>query len=135
MHYLLVTLFNLPWIFFWTIPEDFLMPLNRSVYGTGFLAGGPIKSQLVEANGELQKLSATANAIKAENTRLENTLSVEKVALKNVQDGFNRVSTELEVIKTSQQHQTEKLKELQDKNVTLETLNHQYLKRGAGTCQ
>ncbi|HCZ34393.1 MAG TPA: hypothetical protein DHV26_00535 [Cytophagales bacterium] len=91
---------------------------------------GQIKSQLVEANGELQKLSATANAIKAENTRLENTLSVEKVALKNVQDGFNRVSTELEVIKTSQHHQTEKLKELQDKNVTLETLNHQYLKRG-----
>jgi hypothetical protein len=91
---------------------------------------GQIKSQLIEVNGELQKLSATANAIKTENTRLENSLSMEKVALKNAQDGFNRVSTELEVFKNSQHHQTEKLKELQDKNVTLETLNNQYLKRG-----
>jgi hypothetical protein len=91
---------------------------------------GQIKSQLIEVNGELQKLSATASAIKTENTRLENSLSMEKVALKNAQEGFNRVSTELEVFKNSQHHQTEKLKELQDKNVTLETLNNQYLKRG-----
>ncbi len=89
-----------------------------------------IKSQLIDANGELQKLSATANAVKTENSRLENALSVERVALKNSQDGFNRVNTELEVFKNSQHHQTEKLKELQDKNVTLETLNIQYLKRG-----
>ncbi|MBN8653953.1 MAG: hypothetical protein J0L67_21165 [Cytophagales bacterium] len=117
---------------------DFFLDNTRRLFDTlkslslwnRLFGWGQIKSQLVEANGELQKLSATANAIKAENTRLENTLSVEKVALKNVQDGFNRVSTELEVIKTSQHHQTEKLKELQDKNVTLETLNHQYLKRG-----
>lgn len=103
----------------------------KSIGWLGRLFGwGRIKSQLIEANGELQKLSATAAALKAEATRLENNLTVEKAALKNAQDGFNRVSTELEVFKNTQYHQVEKLKELQDKNVTLETLNNQYLKRG-----
>lgn len=117
---------------------DFFLDNTRRLFDTlkslslwsRLFGWGQIKSQLVEANGELQKLSATANAIKAENTRLENTLSVEKVALKNVQDGFNRVSTELEVIKTSQQHQTEKINELQEKNTTLQATNVQYLNAG-----
>lgn len=89
-----------------------------------------VKSQLIEANGELQKLSAMASALKTENARLENALTGEKAALKGTQEGFNRISTELEVVKNTHQHQVEKLKELQDKNVTLETLNTQYLKRG-----
>lgn len=89
-----------------------------------------VKSQLIEANGELQKLSAMASALKTENARLENALTGEKAALKGTQEGFNRISTELEVVKNTHLHQVEKLKELQDKNVTLETLNTQYLKRG-----
>lgn len=117
---------------------DFFLDNTRRLFDTlksfslwnRLFGWGQIKSQLVEANGELQKLSATATAIKSENTRLENALTLEKAALKNAQDGFNRVHTELEVTKTSQLHQTEKLKELQDKNVALETLNQQYLKRG-----
>lgn len=117
---------------------DFFLDNTRRLFDTlksfslwnRLFGWGQIKSQLVEANGELQKLSATATAIKSENTRLENALTLEKAALKNAQDGFNRVHTELEVVKTSQLHQTEKLKELQDKNVALETLNQQYLKRG-----
>ncbi|MCE7862712.1 MAG: hypothetical protein DYG99_04130 [Bacteroidetes bacterium CHB5] len=117
---------------------DFFLDNTRRLFDTlksfslwnRLFGWGQIKSQLVEANGELQKLSATATAIKSENTRLENALTLEKAALKNAQEGFNRVQTELEVIKTSQLHQTEKLKELQDKNVALETLNQQYLKRG-----
>ncbi|GIL24461.1 MAG: hypothetical protein BroJett042_29740 [Bacteroidota bacterium] len=117
---------------------DFFLDNTRRLFDTlksfslwnRLFGWGQVKSQLVEANGELQKLSATATAIKSENTRLENALTLEKAALKNAQDGFNRVHTELEVTKTSQLHQTEKLKELQDKNVALETLNQQYLKRG-----
>lgn len=117
---------------------DFFLDNTRRLFDTlkslslwsRLFGWGQIKSQLVEANGELQKLSATVNAIKAENTRLENALTVEKAALKSFQDGYNRVSTELEVLKNTQHHQAEKLKELQDKNITLETLNHQYLKRG-----
>lgn len=89
-----------------------------------------VKSQLVEANGELQKLNAMTSALKTENARLENSLTGEKAALKGAQEGYHRISTELEVVKNSHQHQVEKLKELQDKNVTLETLNTQYLKRG-----
>jgi hypothetical protein len=117
---------------------DFFLDNTRRLFDTLKSLGlwsrlfgwGQVKSQLVEANGELQKLSATATAIKSENTRLENALTVEKAALKNLQDGYNRVSTELEVFKNSQHHQTEKLKELNDKNVSLEALNSQFLKRG-----
>jgi hypothetical protein len=91
---------------------------------------GSVKSQLVEANGELQKLIAQAESLKTENTKLENGLSLERISLRNFQDSFSRVNTELEVLKNSQSNQSEKIEELQKRNSSLEAINSQYLKRG-----
>jgi hypothetical protein len=91
---------------------------------------GSIKWQLVEANGELQKLISQSESRKTENAKLENALSLERISLKNSQEGFSRVHTELEVLKNSQSNQLEKIEELQKRNSSLEALNSQYLKRG-----
>lgn len=91
---------------------------------------GSIKSQLVEANGELHKLIAQAESLKSENAKLENAVSLERISLKNSQDGFSRVNTELEILKNSQSNQSDKIEELQKKNSSIEALNSQYLKRG-----
>lgn len=91
---------------------------------------GFVKSQLIEANGELQRLLTQAESLKSETTKLENALLIERNSLRNSQETFSRVSTELEVLKNSQSNQSEKIEELQKKNSSLETLNSQYLKRG-----
>lgn len=82
MHYL--------WSLFFKLRMDIFLDNTRRLFDTlkslswwsRLFGWGQVKSQLIEANGELQKLNATATTIKAENTRLENSLSIERVALK-----------------------------------------------------
>lgn len=89
-----------------------------------------VKSQLIEANGELQRILSVSQSLKTENIKLANLISLEKSAAKNYQDTANRVSTEVEVLKISQLNNAEKISDLEKKNSSLEGINSQYFKRG-----
>ena len=55
---------------------------------------GKIKSELVEANGELQKLLSRAEGLKSENSKLETSFSLEKGATANLRQSVSRLETE-----------------------------------------
>ncbi len=91
---------------------------------------GRIISQLVEANGELQKLLTKAESLKAENARMENTLTIEKVATANLQQSVSRLETENVKLSGTTDHllreKEERVKELS----SLSEANKIYLRRG-----
>ncbi|HPW61160.1 MAG TPA: hypothetical protein PLJ13_02630, partial [Cyclobacteriaceae bacterium] len=72
-----------------------------------------IKSQLVEANGELQRIISVSESLKTENLKLENSISIERSTSKNFQDATNRLTTELEVLKNTYANQTDRIEALQ----------------------
>lgn len=91
---------------------------------------GKIKSNLVEANGELQRVISINESLKTENIKLENSISIEKTNSKNFQDTANRLTTELEVLKNSYNNQFERIESLQKEGTSLLERNTQFLKRG-----
>jgi hypothetical protein len=91
---------------------------------------GRIKSNLVEANGELQRVISINESLKTENIKLENSISIEKSTSKNFQDTANRLTTELEVFKNSYNNQFERIESLQKEGTSLLERNTQFLKRG-----
>jgi len=91
---------------------------------------GSVKSQLIEANGELQRVLSEGQSLKAENIKLENLISLEKSAAKNFQDTANRVSTELEITRNNYKNQSEKLEGLQQEATRLAERNTQFYDRG-----
>lgn len=91
---------------------------------------GKIKSDLVEANGELQKLLARAETLKSENLKLENAVALEKGNATNLQHSVSRLETELSALKVSNDFLL-KDKEDRTKDLSrLEEANKIYLKRG-----
>lgn len=91
---------------------------------------GSVKSQLIEANGELQRVLSEGQSLKAENIKLENLISLEKSAAKNFQDTANRVSTELEITRNNYKNQSEKSEGLQQEATRLAERNTQFYDRG-----
>ena len=81
-----------------------------------------IKLQLIDANGDLQKLLARVE----EFIKLENLFNLEKSNTKNLTDTINRLHTENEVLKES----NKQLDLFQQKLTTLEEANKNYLRRG-----
>jgi hypothetical protein len=113
---------------------DSIKRLFENLKTIGFLERifqwGSIKSQLIEANGELQRIISISQTLKAENSKLENSLSLEKSASKNFQDTAHRVSTEIEVLKNTLGNQTDRIESLQKETASLLERNTQFLKRG-----
>lgn len=91
---------------------------------------GSVKSHLIEANGELQRIISITQTLKAENGKLENSLALEKSSSRNFQETAQRLNTELEVLKNTLSNQTERIETLQKETASLLERNTQYLKRG-----
>lgn len=91
---------------------------------------GQIKSDLIEANGELQKIIFSAERLRIENNKMENDLSIAKSESQNLHDTRNRLHTENEVVKTSLSDKLEKIESFQKEVATLKATNDLYLKRG-----
>lgn len=113
---------------------DSIKRLFENLKTLGFLGRifqwGSVKSQLIEANGELHQLISVSQVLKSENAKLENLLSLEKSASRNFQDSSHRVTTELEVLKNSFTGQSDRIETLQKETASLIERNTQYLKRG-----
>ncbi len=105
---------------------DNLKRLLESLKTIGFLerlfSWNRIKLQLIDANGDLQKLLARVE----EFIKLENLFNLEKSNGKNLSDTVNRLHTENEVLKESNKQIDLFQKEL----TTLTEANKNYLRRG-----
>ncbi len=89
-----------------------------------------IISQLVDANGELQKLVTKAESLKSENTRLEGSLTVEKLAVSNLQQSVSRLENENVKLGGSTDHLLKEKEERVKELSSLSESNKNYLRRG-----
>lgn len=89
-----------------------------------------IKNQLIDSNGDLQKLVGRLNELTLTNAKLENQLSIEQTASKNFQDTNNRTNTEYQVLKESSSNLAKQIESLQNQIATLTEQNKNYLNRG-----
>lgn len=91
---------------------------------------GKVKSQLIDANGDLQRLISAIENAKIENSKLNTGHEIEKASVKNLQDTTNRLTTEVQVIRqanaTINKQYEDSLKEI----ATLKESNNSFLKRG-----
>jgi hypothetical protein len=105
---------------------DYLKRLLESLKTIGFFERlfdwNKIKLQLIDANGDLQKLLTRAE----EFIKLENLFNLEKSNGKNLSDTVNRLHTENEVLKES----NKQLDLFQKEITTLTEANKNYLRRG-----
>lgn len=105
-----------------------------TIKGLGFLqrlfGWGKVKSQLIDANGDLQRLISAIENAKIENSKLNTGHEIEKASAKNLQDTTNRLTTEVQVIRqanaTINKQYEDSLKEI----ATLKESNNSFLKRG-----
>src|SRR5258706_8852279 len=96
---------------------------------TRIFSWGKIKSQLISANGELQKLLSGAEGLKATNTKLENGLALEKNTSINLQQSVSRLEIENASLKGSNESLVREKEERTKELSRLEEANKIYLKR------
>jgi hypothetical protein len=84
---------------------------------------GAIKSLLIDANGDLQKLTAIVENLKSENNKLSHLLELEKGSVRNFQESNTHLQAEAQVAK--KQHETS-LAEA----AALRESNSNYIRRG-----
>jgi hypothetical protein len=84
---------------------------------------GKIKSQLIDANGDLQRLAAIVENLKTENAKLANNLELEKGTARNLQESNTHLLAETQVTKKQFEVSIAEL-------ATLKESNNSYLKRG-----
>ena len=89
-----------------------------------------IKNQLIDSNGDLQKLVARLNELTSTNTKLDNQLLMEQTASKNFQDANHRTNTDYQVLKESSSTLAKQVEGLQNQIATLTEQNKNYLNRG-----
>jgi hypothetical protein len=113
---------------------DHIKRLFESLKRIGFFerlfGWNKIKSQVIDASGDLQKLIITNENLRSENSRLGNLTSVGQASLAGLQESNYRLNTENQVFKAEalslSKINEERLKEL----TTLQEANKIYLKRG-----
>ncbi len=91
---------------------------------------GKIKSQLIEANGELQRLLSKAEIVKTENSKLENSNSLEKSLNFSLQQTVSRLDAENSALKVSNEFLLKEKEERVKEISSLSTENKNYLRRG-----
>src|SRR6478735_5138186 len=113
---------------------DHIKRLFESLKGIGFLerlfGWGKIKTQLIDASADLQRLISTNENLKSENSKLSNLQSIGQASVMGLQESNHRLNTENQVFKSEAASlakiNEERLKEL----TTLQEANKIYLKRG-----
>lgn len=90
-----------------------------------------IKNQLIDSNGDLQKLVSKLNELTSLSARLENQLTVEQTTFRNLQEVHNRTNTDYQVLKESNTNLTKQTEGLQHQIATLTEQNKNYFNRGS----
>jgi hypothetical protein len=84
---------------------------------------GNVKSQLIDANGELQRMLSLVETLKAETARLTSAGELEKVNARNLQDSYNSLQAEIQLLKKQNEINLGEI-------ATLKESNSRYLSRG-----
>jgi hypothetical protein len=113
---------------------DHIKRLFESLKSIGFLerlfGWGKIKTQLIDASADLQRLISANENLKSENSKLSNQHSISQASALGLQESNHRLNTENQVFKADAASlakiNEERLKEL----TTLQEANKIYLKRG-----
>lgn len=84
---------------------------------------GKVKSQLIDANGDLQKLISLVENVKSENARLSNSVELEKATARNLLGSNNNLIAENLVLKKQYENSLSDI-------ATLKESNNRYLQRG-----
>jgi hypothetical protein len=113
---------------------DHIKRLFESLKSIGLLerlfGWGKVKTQLIDASADLQRLIITNENLKAENVKLGHVNSITQASLGSLQESNHRLDMEAQVVKTDNvslaRQNEERLKEL----TTLSEANKNYLKRG-----
>ncbi len=91
---------------------------------------GTIKSQLIDANGDLQRLFSIIENLTSENSKLGTSVEIEKASTKNLHETNNRLTTEIQVIKQSNSSLNKQYEDSLREIATLKESNNSFLKRG-----
>ena len=91
---------------------------------------GTIKSQLIDANGDLQRLFSIIENLTSENSKLGTSAEIEKASTKNLHEANNRLTTEIQVIKQSNSSLNKQYEDSLREIATLKESNNSFLKRG-----
>jgi hypothetical protein len=84
---------------------------------------GKVRSQLIDANGELQRMLSLVENLKAENGKLLSSSEVEKANARNLQESFNSLQAEIQLLKKQNEISLGEI-------ATLKESNNRYLLRG-----
>ena len=84
---------------------------------------GKVKSQLIDANGDLQKLISLVENVKSENAKLSNSVELEKATARNLLGTNNNLIAENLVLKKQYENSLSDI-------ATLKESNNRYLQRG-----
>ena len=116
--------------FSWDVLRRLIEKLKTIGFFERIFAWSDVKSTLIEANGELQKIISSGERLKSENIKIENEYCIAKAELQNLQDTKSRLHTENEVLKASLVEKADKIEVFQKDVATLKATNDLYLKRG-----
>lgn len=89
-----------------------------------------IRNQLIDANGDLQKLTGKVNELASYVTKLENQILLDQNAGKNIQEANHRITTEHQVLKESSQAMAKQSEDFKNEIATLKEQNRNYYNRG-----
>ena len=91
---------------------------------------GSIKNQLVDANGDLQKIMPIIENVKVENSKIENQLSIEKNETRNLRDSVGQLKLESAGLKDSNLRLIQEKEDFQKRIASLDEKNENYFRRG-----
>jgi hypothetical protein len=91
---------------------------------------GEIKSLLVDANGDLQRVTPTLDNLRQSLQKTESQLEVERADSRNLRENFQQTKGELLALREQQSLWMKDKEELQKKLAALDKENETYLRRG-----
>ena len=113
---------------------DNLRKLVEKLKTIGFFerlfAWSKIKSLLIDANGDIQKIAPSLENARAENAKIENQLSIEKNNIRNLQESIGQLKVDNESLKDAKLRLTQEKEEFQQRIAALDQKNENYFKRG-----
>lgn len=89
-----------------------------------------VKTQLIDANGDLQKIAPMLDNVRAESQKAESQLSIEKNETKNLRETVSNLRIESASLKDSNFRLLQEKEEFQKKIASLDEKNESYYRRG-----
>lgn len=91
---------------------------------------GQVKTILVDANGDLQRIAPSLESVRAAATKAESQLEVERNETRNLRDAIQQAKAELTGLRETQLRFSQDKEEYQKKIASLEEKNESFMRRG-----